>query len=109
MPLIEKEILNLSPLKKKIVYMCYSTCDIENNTSNTFVTGGLETEAEYKYRGHNEKCSMDKSKVRVKINGSVSISSNETGQISNQIITLNFYFLDSTCRLKFQKNGSCVL
>nr|XP_022332043.1 uncharacterized protein LOC111129849 isoform X2 [Crassostrea virginica] len=40
--------------------------------------GGLETEAEYKYRGHNEKCSMDKSKVRVKINGSVSISSNET-------------------------------
>ena len=76
---------------------------------DTFVTGGLETEAEYKYRGHNEKCSMDKSKVRVKINGSVSISSNETGQISNQIITLNFYFLDSTCRLKFQKNGSCVL
>ena len=89
--------------------MCYSTCDIENNTSNTFVTGGLETEAEYKYRGHNEKCSMDKSKVRVKINGSVSISSNETGQISNQIITLNFYFLDSTCRLQFQKNGSCVI
>ncbi|XP_052698927.1 uncharacterized protein LOC128176555 [Crassostrea angulata] len=40
--------------------------------------GGLETEADYKYRGHNEKCSMDKSKIRVKINGSVSISSNET-------------------------------
>lgn len=42
-------------------------------------TGGLETETDYKYRGHNEKCSMDKSKIRVKINGSVSISSNETG------------------------------
>lgn len=42
-------------------------------------TGGLETETDYKYRGHNEKCSMDKSKIRVKINDSVSISSNETG------------------------------
>lgn len=41
-------------------------------------TGGLETETDYKYRGHNEKCSMDKSKIRVKINDSVSISSNET-------------------------------
>ncbi|XP_056021479.1 uncharacterized protein LOC125650625 isoform X1 [Ostrea edulis] len=40
--------------------------------------GGLESETDYRYRAHDEKCAFDKSEVRVKINGSVSISSNET-------------------------------
>ncbi|XP_060073234.1 cathepsin F-like [Ylistrum balloti] len=40
--------------------------------------GGLETETRYKYDGVDEKCTFNRSDVRVTINSSVSISSNET-------------------------------
>ncbi|WAR18566.1 CATF-like protein [Mya arenaria] len=40
--------------------------------------GGLETETDYKYEGHDESCHFNRSDVRVYINDSVSISSNET-------------------------------
>ncbi|XP_021372663.1 putative cysteine proteinase CG12163 isoform X3 [Mizuhopecten yessoensis] len=39
--------------------------------------GGLETEKEYKYEGEDEKCLFNRSDVRVTINSSVSISSDE--------------------------------
>lgn len=42
--------------------------------------GGLETEQEYPYQARNGKCKFDKSDVRVTINGSVAISSNEDGK-----------------------------
>lgn len=40
--------------------------------------GGLETESKYKYDGKDEKCVFNRSDVRVYINDSISISSNET-------------------------------
>ncbi|XP_069117431.1 uncharacterized protein [Argopecten irradians] len=40
--------------------------------------GGLETETRYKYEGEDEKCTFNRSDVRVTINSSVSISSDET-------------------------------
>lgn len=39
--------------------------------------GGLEGEADYPYRGRNDKCSFDKSEVRATISGAVNISSDE--------------------------------
>ncbi|XP_041353230.1 cathepsin F-like [Gigantopelta aegis] len=39
--------------------------------------GGLESEKAYKYEGDDEKCIFNKTKVVVKINGAVNISSNE--------------------------------
>ncbi|XP_074643613.1 cathepsin L-like [Tubulanus polymorphus] len=40
--------------------------------------GGLEGESDYPYRGSNDKCTLDRSKIKVFINGSVSISKDET-------------------------------
>ncbi|XP_033734372.1 putative cysteine proteinase CG12163 isoform X2 [Pecten maximus] len=40
--------------------------------------GGLETEARYKYEGEDERCIFNRSDVKVTINSSVSISSDET-------------------------------
>ncbi|GLH11269.1 Putative cysteine proteinase CG12163 [Gryllus bimaculatus] len=40
--------------------------------------GGLETEQDYPYEGEDEKCHFNRSEVRVKINGGVNITSNET-------------------------------
>ncbi|XP_042910220.1 cathepsin L [Parasteatoda tepidariorum] len=40
--------------------------------------GGLEQEQDYPYEAEGEKCEFSKSKVKVYINGSVTISSNET-------------------------------
>ena len=51
------------------------------------ISGGLETETEYKYKGEDEKCEFIKKDVKVYINDSVTISSNETGELilsSNQ-------------------------
>lgn len=47
----------------------------------TLSTGGLEDEADYPYRGKNEKCSFDKSDVKVNIVGAVNISSDEGGKM----------------------------
>ena len=44
-----------------------------------FITGGLETETDYSYKGEDEKCIFNKRKVKVYINDSVSISSDEAG------------------------------
>jgi len=44
--------------------------------------GGLEGESDYPYKGRGEKCSFDKSKVKVYINDSVTISTNETEMAS---------------------------
>lgn len=44
-----------------------------------FSTGGLETEKEYKYVAHDEKCFFKKREVAVYINGSVAISKDEGG------------------------------
>jgi len=43
--------------------------------------GGLETEAEYPYKGDDEKCIFAKQDVRVYINGSLNISSDEERKI----------------------------
>jgi hypothetical protein len=43
------------------------------------VLGGLETESDYKYDGADEKCTFNRTDVRVFINDSISISSNESG------------------------------
>lgn len=40
--------------------------------------GGLETESDYKYDGADEKCTFNRTDVRVFINDSISISSNES-------------------------------
>ena len=40
----------------------------------------METEKEYSYKGEDEKCEFIKKDVKVYINSSVSISSDETGQ-----------------------------
>ncbi|GFN97059.1 cathepsin f [Plakobranchus ocellatus] len=40
--------------------------------------GGLETEKDYKYDGHDEKCTFNKTKVVVTLQGAVNISQNET-------------------------------
>ena len=45
-----------------------------------FISGGLETETEYKYKGEDEKCEFIKKDVKVYINDSITISSNETGE-----------------------------
>ncbi|XP_041468331.1 cathepsin L-like [Lytechinus variegatus] len=65
--------------------------------------GGVMTEEAYPYRGENEKCKFNVSKVEVKINGYVNISKNETemagwlaahGPISIGInaLMMQFYF-----------------
>lgn len=40
--------------------------------------GGLEGETDYPYKGEDEKCNLQKQDIRVYINGSLNISSNET-------------------------------
>lgn len=45
------------------------------------IIGGLETETEYAYKGEDEKCLFNKTEVKVFINDSVSISSDEDGKI----------------------------
>ena len=47
-----------------------------------FLTGGLESEADYKYKGYGEKCEFDKSKVKANISGAVNISKDEGGRPS---------------------------
>jgi len=46
------------------------------------LTGGLETEGEYPYKGIDEKCRFVRQEARVYINGSVNISKNEDGTLS---------------------------
>jgi hypothetical protein len=48
-------------------------------TTCCFIVGGLETEADYSYKGEDEKCVFKKKDVKVYINDSVSISSDEGG------------------------------
>lgn len=43
-------------------------------------TGGLETEHDYGYEGHAQKCGFSKNKVAVYINSSVAISKDEKGR-----------------------------
>jgi len=50
----------------------------DNAYKSIIKLGGLETEKDYSYEGENEKCSLDKSKIKVKISGAVDISKNET-------------------------------
>ena len=45
------------------------------------LTGGLESETDYKYKGWDEKCKFDKSKVSVNISGAVNISKDEGGML----------------------------
>ncbi|XP_055382789.1 putative cysteine proteinase CG12163 isoform X2 [Condylostylus longicornis] len=40
--------------------------------------GGLELESEYPYEAHKDKCSIDKSKIRVKVKGGIDFPKNET-------------------------------
>ena len=42
-------------------------------------SGGLETETEYSYKGEDEKCDFIKKDVKVYINSSLNISSDESG------------------------------
>ncbi|XP_038045992.1 cathepsin L-like [Patiria miniata] len=44
----------------------------------TIRMGGLETEGEYPYKAEDEKCELNKKDIRVYINGSVNITSDET-------------------------------
>jgi len=50
----------------------------ENAYKELVKLGGLETEADYKYDGADEKCHFEKSKVKATITGGVSIPKNET-------------------------------
>jgi len=40
--------------------------------------GGLETEGDYPYDGHNDKCQFNSTKVAAKVSGFVEVSKNET-------------------------------
>ena len=45
-------------------------------------SGGLETETEYSYKGEDEKCEFIKKDVKVYINSSLNISSDESGLLT---------------------------
>ena len=46
-----------------------------------FLIGGLETEADYPYRGEDEKCAFVKQEARFYINGSLNISKDENSMM----------------------------
>ena len=60
----------------------YSVCIV-------YCVGGLETEGDYKYEGHDETCEFKKKKAKVYINDSVSISKDEKGRHNHPL----FHFL----------------
>ena len=45
--------------------------------------GGLEPESQYKYKGVDEKCELDKADIKVYINGSVNITSDESSKCTS--------------------------
>ena len=55
-----------------------------------FFKGGLETEQDYKYEGHDEKCQFNKSEVVVTLSGAVNISKNETGKYN--LLCSSYFF-----------------
>jgi hypothetical protein len=46
----------------------------------------LESESDYPDKGVDGKCSLDKSEIKVNINGSLKISSNEDGKKREKVI-----------------------
>ncbi|XP_033634196.1 cathepsin L-like [Asterias rubens] len=77
----KKHLLSLSEQQLVDCDKLDSGCEggLPSNAYESIISmGGLEPESQYKYKGVDEKCELDKADIKVYINGSVNITSDES-------------------------------